>query len=1405
MKLIECHISGFGAFRDYKLSFDDGLNVILQPNGWGKTTLTAYIKAMLYGFERKRVRDVNENERLRYKPWNGGKYGGTLDFECDGHEYRVLREFGDTPAGDTLRVIDIESGETVRFDGEEVGDWVFGLDSNAFQKSVFVGQNGFGFDGSTTGLRNRLNALVNEADDVAGLDKAQSALDARRKFYKKTGSRGYIADVSASMAKLVDRQKDYDSQIAQMGMLQDRMSQLDKDIADAAAREAELQKRIDVAQSGEKDVAALNAAHDQLVKGRQIATEAYRNYVEQVGEVPTEADLETARKAIDAADRFRKDIEEAQAKVDAAASAKDEIATKYAGVVPAKADIDARCEQLAELAHQLEVIGLSGPSTQNEFSGIDAAVMDDPGLLNRAAATVSAWSEVEAGLKAASVLRREIDSANAMWSERRANIAKIKEEADRAESLVPAGADGLVESYKKAASTLRESAKEIHSCDARMEGLNSQIKSIEKDLGDFENQPQASDSDLRKIDEGVASCKAASSSLSDAKKIASAEKSKQADLALAKAQQVEAVQSAQSAVAEAEMERARAVSAESSAKAAKAEAMQSKPKTPVPAIVCVALGVVAAVAGFIFGPVGTVSYAAYVAAVVLLVVGVVLFAKKPAGNSEILAQAEAAVKLAAESLASAERKVADANKSKRDAEANAAKAAAVLEAQELRAAEANETLEAAMKADAKTKSLLLNLLSTLMPSVDLDPETVVVQAPAFKERLAERAGKLQRLSGLKDAALSVKRSADQANASALEAAQAVGLVLGDDFSATADAALSKASEIEAGLVKVRASKERLDKAIAEAAGKTAVQITDGNRKTILDYLNSDVCPGMEERESRALKAEKAASDFHEMLRPLLCIFAVEHDNDTAVEVERLSSAIASYRSYKAEAAQAEAEMAESKALAENIAAGLESWAVGMGLSGREALTATLFDELSADAALVERLDWDAKTAAERVADSTASLEKLTLGINRFLSRYGYAEAAISAREALDDAGRRAKRCDELANAVTVANGQLSAWEGKYGQQLADAKKGSGNAQSSQMKMILSAVQSEREGLVAERAQTEEKRNSILQDLEGYLACAQEIRLLAQRKQEATSKLFAIQKTAEYLSQARANLDGRYLGGLTDRFNDYASSWLEGENLDVVVGGDFDVAVSDGGAPHSVASYSTGYQDLLDICLRMALVDTVFENEEPFIVMDDPFVNLDQAKINRAMLLLALLAQNKQIIYFTCHPSRVEGGNDATTAKFTLPEQKASREMPRARAKREAEERARAQAELVASYHVEPVTQGRASVQVADRCRSITNNMFNVRFEVDSNSGRRDNAFDVHFIDQKGRALCERQIVEVIDGHVVPERLRFCLTTREDSGAAFDLIIHEQEKPAADLAARITYKADISFSTEDFQF
>lgn len=187
------------------------------------------------------------------------------------------------------------------------------------------------------------------------------------------------------------------------------------------------------------------------------------------------------------------------------------------------------------------------------------------------------------------------------------------------------------------------------------------------------------------------------------------------------------------------------------------------------------------------------------------------------------------------------------------------------------------------------------------------------------------------------------------------------------------------------------------------------------------------------------------------------------------------------------------------------------------------------------------------------------------------------------------------------------------------------------------------------------------------------------------------------------------------------------------------------------------------------------------------------------------MLLETLSARYQVIYFTCHPSRMEAGDEAEgSAAFVLPEQHARRELPRARAKREAEERAKAQAELVASYAVVPVTGGRASIKPRGR-HSVTSNLLNVEFELDESAGSRDNTFEVHFIDEKGRVLCDRQTVEVMGGRTVPDRVRFSLSTREDSGSTYDMIIHEEGREPAELAARIPYTADVSFANDDFGF
>lgn len=107
MKLLSCHIENFGIFSDFDFTFEEGLTVLYEENGYGKSTLAAFLKAMLYGFPRTGARNITENERKRYDPWQGGKYGGYLEFETAGITYRVTRYFGKTAAKDSFALYDL--------------------------------------------------------------------------------------------------------------------------------------------------------------------------------------------------------------------------------------------------------------------------------------------------------------------------------------------------------------------------------------------------------------------------------------------------------------------------------------------------------------------------------------------------------------------------------------------------------------------------------------------------------------------------------------------------------------------------------------------------------------------------------------------------------------------------------------------------------------------------------------------------------------------------------------------------------------------------------------------------------------------------------------------------------------------------------------------------------------------------------------------------------------------------------------------------------------------------------------------------------------------------------------------------------------------------------------------------
>ena len=102
------------------------------------------------------------------------------------------------------------------------------------------------------------------------------------------------------------------------------------------------------------------------------------------------------------------------------------------------------------------------------------------------------------------------------------------------------------------------------------------------------------------------------------------------------------------------------------------------------------------------------------------------------------------------------------------------------------------------------------------------------------------------------------------------------------------------------------------------------------------------------------------------------------------------------------------------------------------------------------------------------------------------------------------------------------------------------------------------------------------------------------------------------------------------------------NYIDGGNKNVNIDIDLNVTIEEYGEQKVKDYYSKGYQNLIDICKRFALVDVLFTGEKPFIILDDPFYNLDESKISLALDLIEKLSKDYQILYLVCHQSRVKG-------------------------------------------------------------------------------------------------------------------------------------------------------------------
>lgn len=175
MKLLSCHIENFGKLHDFSMEFTDGLNTVREENGWGKSTFAAFVRAMFYGLEGERKRKLEENERRRYRPWQGGVFGGQLTFEVKGKRYTVSRIFREKEMQDEFEIRNADTNLVTADYTGRLGEEIFHIDRESFLRTVFIGQNGCATS-PTDDISAKISSLTDHTNDLNSYEDAYARL-----------------------------------------------------------------------------------------------------------------------------------------------------------------------------------------------------------------------------------------------------------------------------------------------------------------------------------------------------------------------------------------------------------------------------------------------------------------------------------------------------------------------------------------------------------------------------------------------------------------------------------------------------------------------------------------------------------------------------------------------------------------------------------------------------------------------------------------------------------------------------------------------------------------------------------------------------------------------------------------------------------------------------------------------------------------------------------------------------------------------------------------------------------------------------------------------------------------------------------------------------------------------------
>ena len=202
-------IKSFGQLTDMALEFSDTINIIEGQNEAGKSTIAAFIKYMLYGFEATET-DGKLGERKKRINWSTGVAEGNMTVSVSGKKYLINRSTvqvensGRISYKEDSSIIDLESG-TPAFGKMPAGEVVFGVDRELFENTAFLGQVGDTSISEDTVRQSIENILFSGSERINTHRAANEITEKMETLLHPGNTGGAIMDLIKKQDELVEK------------------------------------------------------------------------------------------------------------------------------------------------------------------------------------------------------------------------------------------------------------------------------------------------------------------------------------------------------------------------------------------------------------------------------------------------------------------------------------------------------------------------------------------------------------------------------------------------------------------------------------------------------------------------------------------------------------------------------------------------------------------------------------------------------------------------------------------------------------------------------------------------------------------------------------------------------------------------------------------------------------------------------------------------------------------------------------------------------------------------------------------------------------------------------------------------------------------------------------------------